>query len=100
MATAQDVIDELIKQTESGELEWEAKTDSGGYWHSICDEVHFQVRKSGLVEAYGCVTTASLGNSSSLVKMLQHQKPLDAALESARHEALQLALRCLTEKSR
>ena len=100
MATAQDVIDELIKQTESGELEWEAKTDSGGYWISVCDEVHFQVRKSGLIEVFGRVPTASLGNSSTLVTMLQHHKPLDAALESAREEALQLALRCLTEKSR
>ena len=100
MATAQDVIDELIKQTESGELKWEAKTDSGGYWHSVCNEVHFQVRRSGLVETFGRVHTASLGNASALAEMLQQRKPLDAALESARDEALQLALRCLTEKSR
>ena len=99
MATAQDVIDELIKQTKSGDLEWEAKTDSGGYWHTVCGEVHFQVRKSGLIEIFGRAPNTSLGNSSDLVKMLQHHKPLDAALESARDEALQLALKCLTEKN-
>ena len=97
MATAQDVIDELIKQTESGDLEWEAKTDSGGYWHSVCDGVHFQVRRSGLVEVFGQVPSASVGGSSALVKVLQRDKPLDAALEFARDEALRRALECLTK---
>lgn len=101
MATTQDVINKLIEQTKSGDLEWRAGTDSGGYWHTTCGEIHFQVRRSGLVEVYGrLVPTVPLGDSPEIAKLLEQFKPLDPAIVSTRDEALQIALRCLTEKKR
>ena len=93
MATFHDVVKELIEKTESGALEWKVATDSGGYWHSICDGMHFQVRRSSLVEVYGNVPSIGLGKSPDLLEVLQQKKPLE--LEVTRDEVLQRALECL-----
>lgn len=100
MATAQDVIDGLIKQTESGELEWEARTDGPGAWRSVCGEVLFQVLKpSQEIVLYGHrAPPVSLGKSSALVTMLQHRTPIEPA--PSEDEVLQLALQCLVEKNK
>ena len=94
MAEFSDVVEALIEDTKSGKLEWKAMTDSGGYWHTICNEMHFQVRKSGLVEVFGNVPSISLGTSPSLVEVLEELVPL-TSLDRVRDEALQTALECL-----
>ena len=63
MAEFSDVVKVLIEDTKSGTLEWKLGTDSGGYWHTRCNGMSFQVRRSGSVEVFGNVPSITLGSS-------------------------------------
>ena len=93
MAEFSDVVKALIEDTKSGKLEWKVGTDSGGYWHSSCNGMSFQVRRSGSLEVYGNVPSITLGNSDDLLEALQQCEPL--TFEVTRDQVLKCALECL-----
>ena len=93
MAEFSDVVKALIEETKSGKLEWQIGTDSGGYWHTRCKEMRFQVRTSGLVEVVGSVPSLALGTAPELAEVLQQCKPL--SLEATREAVLKRAIECL-----
>ena len=95
MAEFKDVEEALIESTKNGKLDWAVGTDSGGYWHTNCDGVRFQVRRSGWVEVFGDAPSMRLGNSPDLLEVLEKHKPL--ALEVTLDEALRRALKCLQD---
>lgn len=94
MAIAQDLINELIKRTESGKMEWEAIQAEGGCWMALREGWSFEVgQQDERVAVTGYGVWVELGQSTQLVAVLQARNPI--APSPTKEEALRFALQSL-----